>query len=56
MIDGHRSLARAFAILATSMATPHVAGAGALIFCGRLNVYNAMATALNDPSLPTPIP
>jgi subtilisin family serine protease len=70
------------------MATPHVAGAAALILsatggvsspyqsssqmmallcstadnigsaiqgCGRLNVYNAMAKALSDPSPPTPI-
>ena len=65
----------------TSMSTPHVGGAAALILsvnssygtpakmkqllcstaddisdskqgCGRLNVYRAMATALNDPSLP----
>ncbi|HEY0797633.1 MAG TPA: S8 family serine peptidase, partial [Candidatus Baltobacteraceae bacterium] len=68
-------------IAGTSMATPHVAGAVALILavnstyqsptkmkqllcstaddisdpnegCGRLNVYRAMATALNDPQLP----
>jgi hypothetical protein len=68
-------------IVGTSMATPHVAGAAALILsvsatyqsptkmfqllcntadtigdthqgCGRLNVYRAMATALNDPTLP----
>ena len=24
--------------------------------CGRLNVYNAMAVALSDPTLPTPVP
>jgi subtilisin family serine protease len=69
-------------VAGTSMATPHVAGAAALILsvnnsyqspakmkqllcstaddigtsynegCGRLNVYRAMATALNDPNLP----
>jgi subtilisin family serine protease len=68
-------------IAGTSMSTPHVAGAAALILsvnatyqsptamkallcttaddiadphqgCGRLNVYRAMATALNDPHLP----
>jgi subtilisin family serine protease len=69
-------------IAGTSMATPHIAGAAALILsvnssyqlpskmftllcstadnigdphqgCGRLDVYRAMATALNDPSPPT---
>ncbi|HEX8805600.1 MAG TPA: S8 family serine peptidase [Candidatus Aquilonibacter sp.] len=69
-------------IAGTSMATPHIAGAAALVLsvnsayqspskmfqllcgtadnigdphqgCGRLNVYRAMATALNDPSPPT---
>jgi subtilisin family serine protease len=79
-------------IAGTSMSTPHVAGAAALILsatggssspyassaamktllcqtadnlggtsaaiqgCGRLNVYTAMATALMDPALPTPVP
>jgi subtilisin family serine protease len=69
-------------IAGTSQATPHVAGAAALIIsvnsayksaaamktllcttaddigaphegCGRLNIYRAMAKALNDPNLPT---
>ncbi|MGB6986105.1 MAG: S8 family serine peptidase [Candidatus Aquilonibacter sp.] len=69
-------------IVGTSMATPHIAGAAALILsvsstyqspsamfqllcstadnigdahqgCGRLNVYRAMAKALNDPNPPT---
>jgi subtilisin family serine protease len=72
-------------IAGTSMSTPHVAGAAALILsvnnsyqspaamkallcstaddigspiqgCGRLNVYNAIAVALHDPVLPTPVP
>jgi subtilisin family serine protease len=69
-------------IAGTSQATPHVAGAAALILsvnsayksatamktllcttaddigaahegCGRINIYRAMAKALNDPNLPT---